>query len=200
MKLIGLMGGIGAGKSSVSSRLATKGAVIIDADVLARRVVEPGAAAYAPLVERFGRGVLNSDGTLHRAGLAAIVFHDKAALSDLNGITHPAIRAEIGAEIETLKHQDVVVILDAALLFETPRAEMVAKVVVDVDPEIAVARLVQFRGFTEDDAWARIRNQQTREERLADADYVIDNSGTADDLDRAVDQAWSWIATVPSSA
>lgn len=199
MKLVGLMGGIGAGKSSVSTRLEKRGAVIIDADIIARRVVQTDGPAYDPLIARFGQSVLQGDGTLNRGALASIVFNDAAALADLNAITHPAIRAEIGVEIEALRTSDVIVILDAALLFETPRAEMVAKMVVDVDPETAVTRLVAHRGFTEADAWARIRSQQTRSERLADTDYVLDNSGSPEQLDDEVEKAWLWILSLPNS-
>lgn len=199
VKLIGLGGGIGAGKSSVSSRLAARGAVIVDADLIAREIVEPGGRAYAPLLARFGEGVLHPDGTLNRPALAAIVFSDPAALADLNGITHPVINDVIAERVGAHAGTDRVVILDAALLFETGRIPMAGRMVVDVDPEIAVQRLVAHRGFAEEDARARIRNQMPREERVAQADFVLDNSGTPEDLDREVDRAWAWIATLPDS-
>lgn len=199
MKLVGLGGGIGAGKSTVSSALAGKGAVIVDADLIARQVVEPGGAAYGALVERFGEGVLHPDATLNRAALAAVVFTDKEALAALNAITHPAIGRVIAEQIERHVGSDRVVILDAALLFDAPRVRMVARLLVDVDPEIAVERLVRFRGFSEADARNRIANQMSREERRAKADLVIDNSGDLDALADQVDAVWAWIGGLPDS-
>ena len=198
MKLVGLGGGIGAGKSSVSARLAAKGAVVVDADLIARWVVQPTGPAYAGLVACFGTGVLQEDGTLNRAALAKIVFNDADALADLNKITHPAINAEIARQIEVHRGTDAVVVLDAALLFIVP-VVMIAKMIVDVDPEIAIARLVAQRGFGEDDARSRIRNQMSREERLSQADLVIDNSGTPEALDTEVERVWTWIATLSDS-
>jgi dephospho-CoA kinase len=199
VKLIGLGGGIGAGKSTVSASLAERGAVIVDADLIARQVVEPDGPAYAPIVERFGEGVLHDDRTLNRQALASIVFTDKDALAALNSITHPAIGRVIAAQIEAQTGTDRIVILDAALLFDAPRVGMVAKVLVDVDPEIAIQRLVQFRGFAESDARNRIANQMSRDERRAQADYVIDNSGDRDALNEQIDAAWRWMATLPDS-
>jgi dephospho-CoA kinase len=200
MKLVGLGGGIGSGKSTVSELLADRGAVIVDADKIAREVVEPGGPAYAGIIDRFGDGVLNDDRTLNRAALAAIVFTDAAALKDLNAITHPAIGVVIAQRIAAHAGTDSVVILDAALLFDTPRAGMVGKMVVDVDPEVAIDRLVTFRGFSETDARNRVASQMSREDRRARADFVIDNSGDREALLLEVESAWAWIATLPDSA
>ena len=170
----------------------------MDADLIAREVVEPTGPAYPGLVQRFGEGVLREDRTLNRAALASIVFNDADALADLNKITHPAINAEIARRVIAESGSGAVVILDAALLFVIP-VKMVAKVVVDVEPEIAVARLVAHRGFSEEDAWARIRSQMSREERIAQSDRVVDNSGTPEDLDAEVERLWAWISTLPES-
>lgn len=199
VKLVGLGGGIGAGKSTVSNLLRTRGAVIVDADLIAREVVEPDRPAWQGIVERFGEGVLQDDRTLNRPALAAIVFNDKDALEDLNKITHPAIQTEIARQVVEQAGTDRVVVLDAALLFEVARVGMVGKMTVDVDTDIAVQRLMQFRGFSETDARARIASQMSREERRAKADFVIDNSGSEDDLAREVERAWAWIGGLPDS-
>lgn len=199
VKLIGLGGGIGAGKSTVSNMLRDRGAVIVDADVIARQVVEPGTPALQAIVKRFGEAVLHPDGSLNRAELAGIVFHDKEALADLNKITHPAIGAEMRRQIEEHLDTNRIVIWDAALLFDSERAAMVGRMVVDVDPEIAVQRLVEFRGLAESDARARMANQMSREERVAKADFVLDNSGSEEELAEAVGRAWEWIESLPES-
>lgn len=199
MKLVGLGGGIGSGKSTVSLLLATYGAVIVDADVIARQVVEPGTSALAALTGRFGPGILTSDGSLQRQALADIVFTDPEALKALNAITHPAIALEMVAQVEAHRGTDRVVIYDAALLFDSGKTGMVGRMVVDVDPEIAVQRLVAFRGLTADDARSRVARQMSREERLRLADFVIDNSAGRDALAAEVALAWAWIATLPAS-
>ena len=192
---MGLSGGIGAGKSTVSALLAQRGAVIVDADIIARQIVEPDGPAYAPLVDRFGSGVLHPDGTLNRAALAAIVFADPEELQALNAITHPAINAEIIRQIELRRGSHDVVVVDAALKFDTGRNRMIGMMVVDVDPDMAVERLMTFRGFSETDARSRIGAQVSREERAKGADLVIDNSGDRDALEHEVDRAWRWIST-----
>ncbi len=199
MKLVGLGGGIGAGKSTVSLLLAHRGAVIVDADVIARQVVEPGGPCLDRLVAHFGREILDFDETLNRPALAAKVFGHPEELRVLNSVTHPAIAAEMAAQIASHTGTDRVVVMDAALLFGTPRVGMVGKILVDVDPETAVERLVRFRGFSEADARVRIASQMSRAERLALADYVIDNSGDQAALEAAVEQAWSWILSLPDS-
>ena len=198
VKLVGLGGGIGSGKSSASALLRALGAVVIDADAIAREVVEPGTHALRLIAERFGSALIKSDGTLDRAALAGIVFSDKDALADLNAITHPAIEREMMRRV-ALNDTAGVVVYDAALPFRTDPYVMVGRIVVDIDYDIAVQRLVQFRNFSPDDARARIAAQISRHERLASADFVIDNSGSPDDLVLEVGRAWAWIATLPES-
>ena len=195
VKLIGLGGGIGSGKSTVSALLAARGAVIVDADVIARQVVEPGTRGLAALVERFGPTIVQPDGTLDRKALAAVAFADPEALKALNAITHPEIALEIARRIAEHRGTDAIVVLDAALLFDSARDSMVGKIAVDVDPRLAVERLRDQRGFTEAEAWARINAQMSREDRRARADLVLDNSADRAHLDREVSRAWAWILT-----
>ena len=193
MILIGLTGGIGSGKSSVSVRLAAKGAVVIDADAITRSLQAPGQPVLEQMVARFGPGILQADGSLDRQAVADIVFADPAALADLNAIVHPAVGAEIARRLGEESATDHVVVLDVPLLVESGRNDLRALIVVDVDPEVAVDRLVRFRGVREDDARARMARQASREQRLASADLVIDNGGSEADLDREVERAWTWI-------
>jgi dephospho-CoA kinase len=196
--VVGLTGGIGSGKSTVSALLAAKGAVVVDADAVTREVQQPGTPVFAAMVERFGPGIVASDGTLDRAAVADIVFTDPDALAALNAIVHPAVGARIAERMTELAGTDEVVVLDVPLMVESKRGYPVAAlVVVDVDPEVAVRRLVHTRGMREDDVRARMSRQATREERLARADRVVDNSGSVDDLARQVDDLWEWIATLP---
>lgn len=197
MKLIGLTGGIGSGKSSVSERLVEKGAVLIDADAIVRDVQSPGEGVFDAMVERFGPGILAEDGTLDRQTVADLVFSDSAALADLNAIVHPAVSTEIATRLADEMGTDHVVVLDVPLLVESGRSDLTGLLVVDVDPELAVARLVEHRGFREDDVRARMARQVSRADRLARADRVIDNSGTLDDLAGAVDEVWEWIGSLP---
>ncbi|MEY2455803.1 MAG: dephospho-CoA kinase [Acidimicrobiaceae bacterium] len=197
MLLIGLTGGIGSGKSTVSSLLAANGAVILDADAITRSLQVPGTAVFDAMVERFGPGIVAEDGSLDRAAVAAIVFADEQAKRDLEGIVHPAVGAEMLTRLQALADVDAVVIYDVPLLVESGRKGYAAVIVVDIDPELAVARLVEHRGMAEADARARIANQAAREERLAVADLVIDNSGTRAQLQKQVDEAWAWIRTLP---
>jgi dephospho-CoA kinase len=195
--LIGLTGGIGSGKSTVSALLAANGAVILDADAITRSLQVPGTAVFDAMVERFGPGIVAEDGSLDRAAVAAIVFADEQAKRDLEGIVHPAVGAEMLTRLQALADVDTVVIYDVPLLVESGRKGYAAVIVVDIDPELAVARLVEHRGMAEADARARIANQAAREERLAVADLVIDNSGTRAQLQKQVDEAWAWIRTLP---
>jgi dephospho-CoA kinase len=194
MLRVGLTGGIGSGKSTVSARLAELGAVVLDADKAARAVVEPGTPGLAAIVETFGPGVLVSDGSLDRAKLASIVFADEAALAKLNAITHPLIHEHIRAAEEAAIRaggDDTVLVHDVALLAEWGRAkEFDLVIVVDVPPETQLERLTGQRGMAEDQARARMAAQATREQRLAVADIVIDNSGSREDLDRRVAEVW----------
>lgn len=194
MLVIGLTGGIGSGKSTVSALLAAKGAVVVDADAIVREVQQPGTPVFAAMVERFGPGIVAADGSLDRAAVADLVFGDANALADLNAIVHPAVGAEIARRMEALAATDEVVVLDVPLLVESKNAYPVAGLlVVDVDPEVAVRRLVEHRGMREADVRARMARQAGRDERLARADRVVDNSGTLDDLAAQVDAAWIWI-------
>jgi dephospho-CoA kinase len=197
VKLVALTGGIGAGKSSVSSRLAARGAVIVDADALVRELQAQGTPVFEAIVERFGRGVVGPDGELDRPALAAIVFGDPEALKELNGLVHPAVGVEVLRRVDEQRGTDRVVILDVPLLVESGRYRASGVIVVDTPPEVAVERLVRDRGMTADEARARMARQASREERKAKADLVIDNSGPPDALDEAVDRAWSWISTLP---
>jgi dephospho-CoA kinase len=187
--VIGLTGGIGAGKSSVAALLAARGAVIVDADIIAREVVEPGGAAYGAIVERFGPAVLGDGGRLDRAALADVVFRDPQALAALEGITHPVIRAEMGARVAAA-HAPLVV-MDIPLL-KAREEPMRGVVVVDVPEEVAVRRLVEQRGFDEGDARRRVAAQISRERRLSLADIVVDNSGDRAHLEAEVDRVWEW--------
>ena len=190
MLLIGLTGGIGSGKSTVSACLAAKGAVIIDADAITRELQQPGTEVLAAMVERFGEQILTPDGALDRPAMADLVFNDPAALKDLGAIVHPAVGVEIARRLEAELDTDHLVVLDVPLLVESGRDDMAALVVVDVDPEVAVVRLVEHRGMREADVRARMARQVSREERLAKADLVIDNSGTPADLERRIDELW----------
>jgi len=193
MILVGLTGGIGSGKSTVSAMLAERGAVVIDADAIVHELQAPGQPVLAAMVERFGAGILAPDGTLNRQAVADLVFPDAEALAGLSAIVHPAVASEIARRMEAEASTDHVVVLDVPLLVESGRDDMAGLIVVDVDPDIAVRRLMADRGMTEADARARMARQASREERRARADQVIDNSGTIDDLRRRVDAVWAWI-------
>lgn len=193
MLLLGLTGGIGAGKTTVSTELARRGAVIIDADAIVREVQQPGTPVFEGMVERFGPTIVAADGTLDRQAVADLVFTDAEALADLGAIVHPAVADEIVQRLDREAGSDNVVVLDVPLLVESGRDDMAALIVVDVDPELAVRRLVASRGFKEDDARARIARQASRQERLARADVVIDNSGTLDELHPQIESLWTWI-------
>jgi dephospho-CoA kinase len=197
--LIGLTGGIGSGKSTVSALLAEKGAVIIDADAITHSLQQPGQPVFAAIVDRFGPDIVAPDGTLDRTGLGKIVFADETAKKDLEHIVHPAVGAEMLNMMQAEADTDHVVVYDVPLLVEAARRAMdfAGVVVVDIDPEIAVRRVVEQRGMAESDVRARVANQASRDERLAVADRVIDNSGTRDDLRRQVDEVWAWIQTLP---
>jgi dephospho-CoA kinase len=197
MILVGLTGGIGSGKSTVSSMLAALGAEIIDADAITREVQQPGSAVVAAIADRFGDELLDGDGALIRADLADIVFNDADALRDLNAIVHPAVGAEINRRVNALTASEKVVVLDIPLLTEKPRTGLQGKIVVDVPVEIQVERLVRYRGFTEADARARIAHQSNRDDRLKGADFVIDNSGELDDLHAQVTELWHWLTALP---
>ena len=197
MILVGLTGGIGSGKSTVSSALAARGAIIVDADQVVRDVQLPGSPVLVKLAERFGAEVISADGSLDRAVLAGIAFADAEALKDLNAIVHPAVGAEMNRRVTEQLTTDNVVVMDIPLLTENPRDGLQGKIVVDVPVELQVQRLVQSRGFDEADARARIARQASREDRLAIADFVVDNSGTLADLEPQVDRLWEWLQSLP---
>jgi dephospho-CoA kinase len=186
---IGLTGGIGSGKSTVSGLLAAHGAVIVDADRIAREVVEPGTPGLAAVAEAVGSGVLTPDGALDRPALAAVVFADAEARRRLDGIVHPLVRAR-AVELAAAAPPDAVLVNDVPLLVETGQAASYDLVlVVEADEETRVARLVQ-RGLTEGEARARIAAQAGDEQRRAVADVVLDNSGTPEELAAQVDRFW----------
>ncbi len=204
MILVGLTGGIGAGKSTVSSMLAERGAVIVDADAIVRELQAPGAPVFAAMVDRFGPTIVADDGTLDRAAVAAVVFNDPEALKDLNAIVHPAVNTEIRQRIQAELAGDRIVVLDIPLLVEgvkdgKPRYPVSAVIVVDTPVEVAVERLVRFRGLGEDDARARIGRQVSREQRLALADRVVDNAGSPEALAPQIDELWVWLSALPAA-
>jgi len=197
MVVVGLTGGIGSGKSTVSRMLADLGAVVIDADQLAREVVEPHEPAFARVVERFGPGVVGADGRLDRPALGAIVFRDPQARADLEGITHPAIGLRMAERMAAEAGTDNVVVLDVPLLVESGRTNTAGVIVVDCPEDLAIERLRRDRGMDADEIRRRMAAQATREERLDKADFVIVNDGSVERLREQVEAAWSWIATLP---
>ncbi|MGO9196057.1 MAG: dephospho-CoA kinase [Acidimicrobiales bacterium] len=202
MIAIGLTGGIGSGKSTVASMLVERGAVLIDADVLAREVVEPGRKAFAEVRERFGDGVLAPDGSLDRQALAAIVFADEVARADLNAIVHPEVGREMFERISHEAGTDHVVILDVPLLAEggRDRYPVAGVLVVDCPVDLAIDRLVAQREMDRADAERRVAAQSSREDRLRVADFIIMNMGSMDELRDMVARAWAWIEGLRSQA
>jgi dephospho-CoA kinase len=197
MLVLGLTGGIGSGKSTVASLLARRGAVIVDADALAREAVAPGTPGLSEVVARFGAEVVGAGGALDRGALAGMVFTDASALADLNAIVHPWVRAAIAERLAALDGGtfDGVVVLEIPLLVESGRSYGASKViVVDCPEEVALRRLVEERGMDEGDARRRMAAQVSRADRLAAADVVIDNSGSLADLERRVDEMWAELA------
>ena len=187
MKRIAIAGGIGAGKTTATNYLLKRGYEVIDADEVARRVVEPGAPAWRALRDAFGDAVLGADSSIDRDFLAQIVFHDKAALRRLNNVTHGRIGDEIARQLDTVHAEAVFV----ALPLFRPEHRTIFKLdevwSVQAAPEVALSRLVQFRGLSEDDARARLANQISNEERSAIVDHVIWNDGTIDELSARID-------------
>ncbi len=196
MKLVALTGGIGSGKSSVSERLAGRGALIIDADAVVKELQAPGQAVFEAMVERWGQSIVGDDGTLDRAAIAALVFGNQVELDALNGIVHPEVRKEMKARARAASDREVVV-FDIPLLVEGDPDSWGASrfIVIDCPPEIAVERLMEYRGFGRGDAEARMAKQASREDRLAIAHFVIDNSGDLDQLDAEVARCWEWLAS-----
>jgi dephospho-CoA kinase len=191
---VGLTGGIGSGKSEVSRRLVAHGAVLIDADLVAREVVAPGTAGLTAVVAEFGQDVLLPDGSLDRERLGAIVFEDSGRRAALNAIVHPLVGRRMQEMVDDVP-ADAVVVYDVPLLTENNLAGLYdTVVVVDAPVETQVARLVGVRGMTEEAARARIAAQATREQRLAIADHVIDNYGSLDSLFAQVDELWAGLS------
>lgn len=193
MVRVGLTGGIASGKTAVSDRLRRLGAVVIDSDLLAREVVEPGTPGLAAVLRRFGTPLLSPDGTLDRAALGRIVFADAEARSDLEQIVHPAVRARAAViEAEAEADADAVVVHVIPLLVETGQAaDFDLVVVVDVPPDVQRQRLQQRSSLSADEAESRLAAQAGREDRLRLADYVVNNAGPLSELDRRVRELWS---------
>jgi len=190
---IGLTGGIGSGKSTVAARLAELGAVVIDADAIAREVVEPGTPGLARVIERFGAALLDAGGRLDRSALGKIVFADSQALADLNAIVHPLV-GQRTTELMAQAGEDAVLVYDVPLLVENDlTAGFEAVLVVQAPLELRLARLAG-RGMDADTARARIAQQASDEQRAAVATVVLDNSGDLASLYRQVDQAWARLA------
>jgi dephospho-CoA kinase len=203
---VALTGGIGSGKSAVSSLLSEKGAVVIDLDLVAREVVGRGTPGYAAVVERFGAGVLGEGGAIDRVALAAIVFSDPDERRELEQIVHPEVQRVAQSRLEEEASTDHVVVVDVPLLAESPAPRSYLQpylqgiLVVDAPIEIAVDRLVRLRGMSEEEARARISAQATREARVAIADFVILNDGTMTNLGAMTDKAWEWIERLAGAA
>ncbi len=218
MLRVGLTGGIGSGKSTVAGMLARRGAVVVDADEIAREVVAPGAPAYEALVARFGQGVLGPDGAIDRPGLARVAFSDAAALADLNAITHPLIGATLLERLDSLDSASpghpgsrpaepgssgavggvAVAVIPLLGPAHVDALRLRAVVLVDCPIDVAVRRLAEGRGMTRADARARVAAQPSREQRIALADYVVDNSSSAEDLVARVDALWAWLHALPA--
>jgi dephospho-CoA kinase len=196
MILIGLTGGIGSGKSEVARLLTERGAEIIDADLIVRELQQPGAEVYEKMIELFGSEVVAADKSLDRTAIAKKVFTDESLLKTLNQLVHPIVGRVMNERVESFRDTDKVVVLDIPLLVENPREGLDGVLVVDLDAEIAVKRLVEQRNMSADDARARIAKQATREQRLAIADHVIDNSGDRNALTQKIETAWSWIKSL----
>jgi dephospho-CoA kinase len=180
----------------VSALLAERGAVVIDADKVSHEVVEPGQPAYDAVVERFGKEILRPDGWIDRPALGRVVFADDDARRALEAIVHPAVGARMAEVMKTQSDTDHVVILDVPLWTESKRTGAPV-IVVDCPEDVAVQRLVAQRGMSEQEARQRMATQATRDERLVQASFVIDNSGTRNHLADEVARAWAWIQTLP---
>ncbi|WP_339321807.1 dephospho-CoA kinase [Paenibacillus sp. FSL W8-0194] len=190
---IGLTGGIATGKSTVSALLVNKGALLVDADAIAREVMLPGHPVLAAVAGHFGQAVILEDGTLDRKKLGDIVFRDPSQRKALNDITHPAIRKEIRGRMDDLQreHPDKLVVVDIPLLYESGLEHMFERVMVVYAPEhVQLERLMRRNQLTAEEAAARIRSQMDIEEKKRKADIVIDNSGDAEETERQVDRFW----------
>lgn len=201
MILISLTGGIGSGKSTVARGLADRGAVLLDADAMVRDMQQPGQPVFVAMVERWGTDILTATGELDRAAVAGIVFNDNDELEMLESMIHPEVRAEMRRRIDELAGTDAVIVQDVPLLEKVmgERRGESSIVVVDCPVEVAIERLVEFRGFERADAKARVAAQISRSERVSMADFVIDNSGGLDRLAVEIERCWTWIQALPPS-
>ena len=197
---MGLTGGVASGKSTVAAILSELGALVVDADRLAREVVEPGSEGLDQIAREFGPAMLTQDGALDRAAMGAVVFADEEARRRLETVIHPLVRAR-AAEIEAAAGPDAVVVHDIPLLVETGQADAFDEVVVvDVPEGTQVERMTSLRGMTREEALARVAAQATREQRLAVATYVIDNTGTREDLRDRVTEVFRKMASAGSTS
>ncbi len=197
---VGLTGCIGSGKSTVAAALVARGALLLDADAIVVELQQPGQPVLEAMVAHFGPAILLPDGQLNRQVVAGLVFEDPQELAALNAIVHPAVSAEMAARRRALADRDGVIVADIPLLAEAAaerRQDLAGVIVVDIDPELAVERLVAQQRLTADEARARLARQASRAERLALADFVIDNNGTLDDLHEQVEGCWEWILRLP---
>ena len=203
MAEIAITGGIGSGKTTVATQLVAKGAVLVDADQIVKDLQQPGGKVFLAIVERYGREILLETGQLDRQKIADIVFNDEQELSKLNEIVHPAVGKEMGRRRNEALDKGSVVLVDIPLMV-TPDGELGrdeyenfdGKIVVDCSIETAVSRLIKFRGFTEEDARARIAQQATPEQRRAFADFLIDNNGPEENLSKQISECWEWIISL----
>ncbi len=185
---IGLTGGVASGKSTVSSLLQDLGAVIIDSDVIAREVVAPGTSGLSAVVAAFGPQVLTDDGELDRPAMGRLVFNDDEARAQLEAVVHPRVRAR-AAEVEAAAPEDALIVHDIPLLVETGQGDRFEHVVVvDAPVELQIERMITERGWSREDAESRIGAQASREQRLAVATHVIENTGSLEDLRRRVEE------------
>jgi dephospho-CoA kinase len=198
VKFVGLTGVIGAGKSTVGAALAARGAVVIDVDQITRELQKPGQSFYEQIVARWGGSVVGADGQLDREALAAIVFNDRAQLSELTLMAAPLTEHELVRRASVHLGTDTTVVAEAAL-YLAPMYGMSGLTVVDVSVEVAVTRLVTQRGMSEADAQARIAAQLPREVRLQHAGFIVDNSGRLEDLQPQLDQLITWIQALPDA-
>ena len=198
-----ITGGIGSGKTTVAKLLVDKGATLVDADQIVHGLQQSGGKVFNSIVERFGSEIVKDDGELDRQKIANIVFNDPKELEELNKIVHPAVGEEMAALRKKYDSKNLIVLIDIPLLV-TPEGNLAreeyksfrGKIVVDCKIETAVSRLVRHRGFNEDDAWARIEKQSTREQRLHHADYVIDNNGPEENLNEQAESCWAWMQSL----
>ncbi len=200
MSEFGLTGGIGSGKSAASERLVALGAALVDADATVKRLQAAGQPVFEAIVTHFGDGIVGEDGELNRPALAEIVFTNADELKTLNKLVHPAVRKDMAAQRKLLADDHDIIVLDIPLLVEGTPIELAGIVVVDTPTDLAIDRLVTFRGFSVADAKARIASQVSREERMAKADFVIANSGSIDDLDLEVARCWQWMTVTHQAA